>query len=825
MSRVDTIDGPPTTDALLERLPQLQRLARGLVRDVADADDLVQSAVEVALRRPPELRAAWRSWLARVVTNLARQHARTDGRRTSRERAVSTREAIDATDALVERHDIRLRLMQAVRGLHEPYREAILLRFFEDLPPRAIAARLGAPVKTIDSRIARGLAKLRERLDTDHGGDRRAWALAMLPLVKVVRAPLTLAGVLAMKSVTITIGVATLLCTSWWMLHDEPAPPPTTTVAVHDEPPADPVAPSPSTPIERTATTPQTSPDPREPTAPIQLPTHAGRVLDVEGQPVPGVRLAVSQGDDATPGFVTNSDGDGRFTLQVAQVAREVAVIDPRYTTVLQAAIAATDGETPPPDVHVIVAAVTQVRGIAVDANGLPVAGASIELAPPVALRARFPFDLRDTRTRSLDARTDAAGRFAFDTAAAVLGSTLSATKVGYDGASRVLDEFPSTDVRLTLTRPNNLATLDGIAYAPDGNPLADAFLALGTLPARTGADGRFSIEYPRAEPPDRLFAVARGLRALTLDRPDPQWPPFVELRFRDPAPSIAGVVYGANGDPQPGARVWIDRPTVFGQSNGNFWLAECLTSGSTAMQHGTTADEHGRFRIEGLVDREYGLCAMIPELAWQIDAGRANAGDERVEIRFPQSGLHASIHGRVVDAHGAGVPEASVYVMTMVLAAEDPVSSQRFYNGANGSSTTTDASGHFVLEHVPVGSELNVGGDGIDLDPPWPVPATLTEPITLQVARVCSFRVELAAIPNGATSVALRDALDREVSMTRSTPERIEMLQRAPLDDGRSERLTTLDRAVTMIVLDAQRKELARVAITLDPSVLNVLR
>ena len=31
----------------------------------------------------------------------------------------------------------------------------------------------------------------------------------------------------------------------------------------------------------------------------------------------------------------------------------------------------------------------------------------------------------------------------------------------------------------------------------------------------------------------------------------------------------------------------------------------------------------------------------------------------------------------------------------------------------------------------------------------------------------------------------APRDALDREVPMTRSTPERVEILQRAPLDDG----------------------------------------
>lgn len=824
MDRVTTLDGPTPTDALLEQLPRLRRLARGLVRDAADADDLLQSTVTVALRDPPRLRAAWRSWLARVMTNLARQQARARGRRESRERVAAPHEALDSVDALVERHDIRLRLMQAVRGLDEPYREAILLRFFEDLPPRAIATRLGVPVKTVDSRLARGLAKLRERLDLEHDGDRRSWLLALLPLARAAPAPLTFAGVLAMKAVPISVGVATLVCASWLLLRDEGARPvdaPTAPARVESgQQSATAPAEAPQD-VARTTTQPVATTTERA----VDTPTLSGRVLGVDGEPIGEVRLAAAPSEGTGRGTELQSDAAGRFVLPWLDVAQDVACVDPRYSTVLEAAVQRAAPDVEPFDVVVIVAAVTRVEGTAVDANGEPVAGARIDWAPPPTLRARFPFDLSGNRARTLHATTDANGRFVFESAPAVVDSTCAATKSGYVGATAVLSTFPCSDLRLTLTRPNAQTPLRGIVYDPAGAPVPGALLALGSLPARAGDDGRFTIEYPSAEPPDRLFAVAKGLRALTLERPGADWPAFVELRFEEAAPAIAGIVFGPTGEPQPGARVWIDRPTVFGQSNGNFWIAELVTSDSTSMQHGTTADEHGRFRIEGLVDREYGLCAMIPELAWQIDAGRAHAGDERVEIRFPANGIHATVHGRVVDTRGAAVAGVTVRVSAMLLAAEDPVSSQRFYNSATGSTATTSEDGRFVLRDVPIGAELDVRGPDIELDPKWTVPDVITDPITLRVGRVCKFRVELSAIPLGATAIALRDAQDREVPMTRWSPATIEVLQRVPLADGKSEQLTAPDHAVALVVLDAQHHELLRTPITLDPNELTIVR
>ncbi|HET8826555.1 MAG TPA: sigma-70 family RNA polymerase sigma factor [Terriglobales bacterium] len=63
------------------------------------------------------------------------------------------------------------RLAGQLQTLPPLYREALLLRFQEDLSLAEIAQVLGAPVTTVTSRIYRGLAALRSALE--EGGDSR----------------------------------------------------------------------------------------------------------------------------------------------------------------------------------------------------------------------------------------------------------------------------------------------------------------------------------------------------------------------------------------------------------------------------------------------------------------------------------------------------------------------------------------------------------------------------------------------------------------------------------------------------------------------------
>lgn len=75
-------DDPILASTLSKHAGAMRRLARALLRDPGAADDLVQDAAVVALRRRVPLRGSARVWISGVVRMLAR-----------RRRAASAREA------------------------------------------------------------------------------------------------------------------------------------------------------------------------------------------------------------------------------------------------------------------------------------------------------------------------------------------------------------------------------------------------------------------------------------------------------------------------------------------------------------------------------------------------------------------------------------------------------------------------------------------------------------------------------------------------------------------------------------------------------------
>src|SRR5262245_17970290 len=135
-------------EALLADHGWARRLARRLVQDPALAEDLIQDTWVQALEQPP--RASWprRSWLAGVLRNLAREGRRERARREAREHAAARPEAASSAAEALQRMALQQDVVRAVLALEEPYRSTIVLRFYENLPPRKIAARQGVPVAT-----------------------------------------------------------------------------------------------------------------------------------------------------------------------------------------------------------------------------------------------------------------------------------------------------------------------------------------------------------------------------------------------------------------------------------------------------------------------------------------------------------------------------------------------------------------------------------------------------------------------------------------------------------------------------------------------------
>ena len=174
---------PLSMPSLLEHAAWVNQLAHRLVTDPELARDVAQEAWRSALERPPGDTRNLKAWWSRVVHHSVLRLRRAELRREAREARVPTAGPEDSTAELVERAELQRDLVDRVLALSPPLREALLLRFFEHLPPRDIAHRLDVPVNTVRTRLQRGLVQLRQQLEREHPG-RGAWALALLPLAR-----------------------------------------------------------------------------------------------------------------------------------------------------------------------------------------------------------------------------------------------------------------------------------------------------------------------------------------------------------------------------------------------------------------------------------------------------------------------------------------------------------------------------------------------------------------------------------------------------------------------------------------------------------------
>jgi RNA polymerase sigma-70 factor (ECF subfamily) len=153
--------------ALVDLLPRLRRFARALVRDAAQADDLVQTAAERALRARDQWQRGTRldSWLYRIVRNAWIDETRAAGRRS---KVFAPEEAglavgTDPFPALEARIELG-RAQQAMQRLPEEQREAIALVLVEGMGYAEAAAILDIPMGTLTSRLLRGRAALARAL-------------------------------------------------------------------------------------------------------------------------------------------------------------------------------------------------------------------------------------------------------------------------------------------------------------------------------------------------------------------------------------------------------------------------------------------------------------------------------------------------------------------------------------------------------------------------------------------------------------------------------------------------------------------------------------
>jgi RNA polymerase sigma-70 factor, ECF subfamily len=156
-------------DQIIALLPRLRRFARNLVRTPHDADDMVQIAVERALRRREQWRSDARldSWLFKILRNAWIDEVRSRGRSAKIFMPEEAGEHVGVSS--MQREIDRLSIETALLHLPEDQRLAVSLVLVEGLSYKDAADVLEVPVGTLTSRLARGREALQNVLQPGKG--------------------------------------------------------------------------------------------------------------------------------------------------------------------------------------------------------------------------------------------------------------------------------------------------------------------------------------------------------------------------------------------------------------------------------------------------------------------------------------------------------------------------------------------------------------------------------------------------------------------------------------------------------------------------------
>jgi len=810
----------------------LEEFARRLLGDVHRAEDLTQEVFLAALQRPVRAVQSPAAWLAGVLKNLARQSDREEGRRRRREERVA-RSVVDDPERRERRFAAMRTVVDALDELREPYRSTLLMRFFEGWPPREIARRTGVPVRTVHTRVTRGLALMRERLDEASGGDRAVWTAALgawLPGRSGSSSAVSAGvGVVAAAGVAVLAGAALWSGGLSWPAVSAPHPSPVESVAAGG-----------STELAVAAlSAPRTSvaPKPVEVQPAPSFVGLRGSVVDLNGEAVrdvpvrfePGELTAAlgvetyfeTGGEEGTP--LARTDEAGGFEAELAPVGKGRLVAGGDRFAPVVAAMWPVVADAP----VLVVGRRTVLVGRVEDLDGEPLEGALVRLLPAES------FEEGERRTRGSwmcvepRARTDAEGHFALAGAYAQEGARLRVTRAGFVAERRTLDGAGPWDVRVAMTPEPAEVVLRGRVLTPAGEPAPEAVVAVGLQMEQVGADGGFTVRLPSGAGHGVLRAIARGHLPASFEATRDEagafvWPSEITLELGGEPLAIEGRVLDLDGNPLSGAGVWAADPTPFGDDYQP-WFAENFLHG---VEHGlhviVTTDADGRFRLPALLDREYVLRAADLASLVVVEGRPVPAGSRGVELRLATGGPSRTLVGRVVGFDGSPVVGGRVRARREFLRSRFPDGTVVAVWG-DGASCLTDSLGRFALSSVSPGLVLQVTGPGIALTE-HPVPPADETDTELVVPRTARLQVTVGATSE-ATLFRLFDLDGNLKTMVaprnNANPRMQASASRAFLRDGRSNVLLAPEGAHELVLFDGDR-ELAREPITLFPDVLH---
>ncbi len=664
----------------------LQRIAFAIVGDEGDAEDVVQGAWLEALKNPRDGQS--QGWMRRLVRFRALDALR---RRRRNPDVLEGDVPEEATPDMRWKLDAQREVLEAVNALKEPYLSTVVLRYFEGLGPKEIAAKLHVPERTVKTRLTRAHAMLRERLGTRYQDQFGNWAPALVLFsghrgLKLSSLSAPFAGPVLMKKAILVAAVLVMALMVPFTMQaisgaDEGLTQPMTTDADLVNPMVTSKLGTPEASGREAIPELATSKTQERPTFEYAFPPQAEsevgsleiRMRWLDGSPAEHMKIKIMPWDaadafimkrtvytDAT-GFVkVDQLAPGRVGIYYGNFDSDKAEVAAGQCTHIEKQVPTG----------------TSFSGQVLDPNGHPVGGAQVLVADSQG-RASLPEPA---------AIADSAGRYeiqhVFD------HSNLSALAPGFSPSPAINTGIGTGQPTiLNLNLRGNPAVLRGLALSPNGLPVVGAKIRIdlpavrdeggnGQLPGslqalslRTDAEGRFEL--------DKIGAGSIKLTARTAT-----WQPWVEtielqtdelaeitIQF-ERGNQFAGLVLDEEGEP-------VSKATILSGSYASL--------DSFRVQ----ADEEGRFCIKGLPPGPTELRINHDEFE-----GLKTRVYSNPNLTNP---MQFTLH-KLQSANGVVLDEAGAPLSDWIVAIE-------VREGLWSASAVTDENGNFELLGIPDGS------------------------------------------------------------------------------------------------------------------------
>jgi RNA polymerase sigma factor (sigma-70 family) len=709
--------------AIVDRYINLVHAAA--VRQVGDrhlAEDVTQVVFMLLAQRAARLREGviLSGWLLLTTRQVAMNSQRHEWRLKRRERkvaAMTSEQTIDAVSDTAAAARISPVLDDAMARLSQSDRDVIVERFFRSKSNGEVAEQLGVNQQTAAKRISRALERLRASLQR-HGVTTSDAALsAALPVLgtnpaaatslpAVVQASAITAGaappaVAALASVVSaasaraaavtalgSIAAVVVVGVGIWAAITRGSH-----LSAQASPPA-PAAPAGS----------------RPPAAVVSAATATTRVItlamvDAQDAGKPIVGATVQAKVDNKMQSPAPADANGRFVILL-----------PNQFTSLSAVVHAA-GRVPmrvtfdnttlrgdlPPEWPVRMDVGVAIGGSVVDADGKPVAGAVVKVQTP-----RNGAAMSDEPGPTLDddsVVTAADGSWRIDHA-----PPLNQLMVGVEDPSKQHASVAQVVANEELVAKTNQITLpaleltaagsvvDGVVYAPDGNPLAGVLVAAvapnagdapGPTKTTTDAMGRFHLT--GVKPDQTILSAVGNVGApinVTMRADDVGKPIDIQLKQ---AATLQVLLVDASGNPVDGVLVGVE-------GVGWHWSKK-TKGGGRAEWKNAPADE-----IEVFANPTWN------HLPYAFVSKRVTAGDGVVKLVMPAALL---ISGRVTDAATHEViPLFRLTYGVCQAGGEDEQIQWQIYNARSIANGRYEAN---IKDFAETGGKLRVEADGYE--------------------------------------------------------------------------------------------------------------